>query len=90
MKKAWIAAAIATVLAVLILVIGAAPGTARQRHAEPFRGSVQVVQPGESLWSVIHQAYPSGDPRESIDRVKRANHLRQSSLTPGQRLLLPA
>lgn len=86
MKRIWIAIG----LAVVLVVIGAASVTARQQHPISFRGTVHVVQPGESLWKIVRAAYPSGDPRSGIDAVRQANHLRSSSVSAGQRLLLPS
>ncbi len=86
MRRIWIA----IVLAVGILITGAANVTARQNHPAPFRGSVHVVKSGETLWGIVKGAYPRVDPREAIDRVRRANRLPGGAIRPGQRLLLPA
>ncbi len=59
--------------------------------AEPTRpptGSV-VVQRGDTLWSVARGMAPSHDPRVTVERLRRLNHLPTAELRPGQRLLLP-
>lgn len=86
MKRLWIA----LFLTVAIVIGGAANVTARQSHPAPFRGTTHVVQPGESLWSIASAAYPGGDLRREIARIKKASKLRSSTVFPGQALLLPA
>jgi nucleoid-associated protein YgaU len=46
-----------------------------------------VVRPGDTLWSIAAERY-SGDPREGVWKLQRANHL-GTTIRPGQRLLLP-
>jgi LysM repeat protein len=47
-----------------------------------------VVQPGDTLWSIAAARY-AGDPREGIWRLQRRNHLDGTTISPGERLLLP-
>jgi hypothetical protein len=53
----------------------------------PIAGRVYVVQPGDSLWSIVQGASHGGDPRPEVDRL--AAQLGGRPLQPGQRLLLP-
>lgn len=55
-----------------------AGGSARSYH----------VQPGDTLWSIAAASY-RGDPREGIWKIRDANHLAGSMITPGQNLRLP-
>jgi LysM repeat protein len=48
-----------------------------------------VVQPGDTLWSIAALHY-AGDPREGVWKIERRNHLTGPTLSPGQRLVLPA
>jgi LysM repeat protein len=48
-----------------------------------------VVRPGDTLWSIAAARY-SGDTREGIWQLQRRNHLAGTTLTPGQRLVVPA
>ena len=48
--------------------------------------SVYVVQPGDTLWSIAQKLDPTGDPRETVDRLVDLNG--GSALQPGQRLRL--
>lgn len=50
-------------------------------------GQVYVVQPGDSLWSIVEASRPSGDPRPEVDRLAAQLHGRP--LQPGQVLQLP-
>ena len=47
-----------------------------------------VVQPGDTLWSIAAERY-AGDPREGIWKLQRRNHLAGTTITPGERLVLP-
>ncbi len=50
-------------------------------------GHVYVVQPGDSLWSIVEATSRGGDPRPEVDRL--AAQLDGRPLLPGQRLVLP-
>ena len=47
-----------------------------------------VVKPGDTLWSIAAAHY-AGDTREGVWQLQQRNHLAGTTLTPGQRLLLP-
>ena len=59
---------------------GAAPATAGAAHA-------YVVQPGDTLWSIVRASGRRGDPRPEVDRL--ALQLQGRPLQVGQRLRLP-
>ena len=66
------------------LVVGMA---ARTSHgAGPERS--YVVRPADTLWSIAARAY-GGDPRQGVWELEQRNHLRSSTLTPGEKLVLP-
>jgi LysM repeat protein len=46
------------------------------------------VQPYDTLWTIAASHY-SGDVREAIWEIQRANHLAGATIRPGQRLVLP-
>jgi len=48
---------------------------------------VYVVQPGDTLWSIVRAATGKGDPRPEVDSL--ALQLDGHALQPGQRLVLP-
>lgn len=50
-------------------------------------GKVYVVQPGDSLWSIVRAMAPAGDPRPVVDRLAR--QLGGRPLVPGQRIVVP-
>jgi LysM repeat protein len=52
------------------------------------RPQVYVVKPGDTLWSIASERY-GGDPRPSIYRLERRNHLHGTTLSVGERLVLP-
>jgi hypothetical protein len=64
----------------------AAPGTV---SSAPVSSSlhVYVVQPGDTLWSIVTAGGHRGDPRPEVDRL--ALQLNGRPLQVGQRLLLP-
>jgi hypothetical protein len=49
---------------------------------------VHRVEAGETLWSIAAARY-GGDPRAGVWRLQQANSLIDSTIHPGQRLLLP-
>jgi LysM repeat protein len=46
------------------------------------------VKPGDTLWSIAAANY-AGDTRKGVWQLQQRNHLGGTTLTPGQRLLLP-
>jgi LysM repeat protein len=72
---------------VLVLAALAVGLAARSSHgAGPER--TYVVQPTDTLWSIAAHRY-AGDVREGVWKLEQRNHLRSSTLTPGQVLKLP-
>ena len=61
------------------------PTASAPAAAAPAR-AVYVVQPGDTLWSIAHKLDPTGDPRETVDRLVGLNG--SAALQPGQRLRL--
>jgi LysM repeat protein len=47
-----------------------------------------VVKPTDTLWSIATRTY-AGDVREGVWKLEQRNHLRSSTLTPGQVLRIP-
>ena len=52
------------------------------------KAQVYVVQPGDTLWSIAAGRYV-GDTREGVWKLQRRNHLLGTTISPGQRLVLP-
>ena len=50
-------------------------------------GSLVIVKPGDTLWSIARQLQPAGDIRPLVDRIAKINN--GHSLIAGQALLLP-
>jgi LysM repeat protein len=53
------------------------------------RAQVYVVRPGDTLWSIASSRY-AGDPREGVWKLQRRNHLAGTTISPGQRLVVPS
>ena len=49
---------------------------------------VYRVHAYDTLWTIASSHY-GGDVRDAVYRIQRANHLRGSTVQPGQRLVLP-
>ena len=47
-----------------------------------------VVKPGDTLWSIASTRY-AGDPREGVWKLQQRNHLGGTTISPGEKLLLP-
>lgn len=75
-------------VAVLTLLVGAVM-TQVVLGTAGVRGPAVVVQPGQTLWGIASSHYPSSDPRAAIAAIESANHLENSQINPGERLLLP-
>ena len=52
------------------------------------KAQVYVVQPGDTLWSISSERY-AGDPREGVWKLQGRNHLLGTTISPGQKLVLP-
>jgi nucleoid-associated protein YgaU len=72
---------------VLALLLTVALGAAR-----PSGGATPearyVVKPGDTLWTIAEKRY-RGDPREGVWKLREANQLAGSMLSPGEVLLVP-
>lgn len=62
-------------------------GSAGAAVAGPVAGQIYVVQPGDSLWSIVQRIGHHGDPRPVVDKL--ALELNGAPLLPGQRLRIP-
>jgi nucleoid-associated protein YgaU len=72
---------------VLVLAALAVGLAARSSHgAGPERS--YVVKPTDTLWSIATRTY-AGDVREGVWKLEHRNHLRSTTLTPGQVLRIP-
>jgi LysM repeat protein len=72
---------------VLVLAALAVGLAARSSHgAGPER--TYVVKPTDTLWSIATRTY-GGDVREGVWKLEQRNHLRSTTLTPGQVLRVP-
>ena len=58
--------------------------------AGPQHTVTVVVKAGESLWSIADR-YTASDAntQDTVDAIKEANHLANSGIAPGERLLVP-
>lgn len=52
--------------------------------------TVHTVSSGESLWELAEKYAPDDDPRAFVFELRRLNGLDTSSVSPGQKLLIPA
>ena len=75
-------------LAVLVCIAALAVGLAARGSSGAGPKRTYVVKAGDTLWSVAERTY-AGDPREGVWKLEQRNHLRSTTLTPGQVLVLP-
>lgn len=48
-----------------------------------------TVQDGDSLWSLATSAVSTGDPRDTVQRIRDLNGIEGSVIVPGDRLVVP-
>ncbi len=51
--------------------------------------STVVVQPGDTLWSIAAERYPSDDVRARVQDIEVANQLQSPAIKVGETLRLP-
>jgi nucleoid-associated protein YgaU len=73
---------ITLVLALLLSVVARAG-----QSAGPERR--YVVRPADTLWAIALREY-GGDPREAVWEIRERNDLADTTVQPGQVLMLPA
>lgn len=87
---------VVTALSAIPLVLGAAlfalngGGAAASADGTANHFRYQVVQSGDSLWSIAERVAPNSDPRDVVARIVSLNQLSSSMVTPGQRVAIPA
>jgi nucleoid-associated protein YgaU len=80
-----------SLLLVLVLALAVSLGLAVVAHGGTSPGySTVVVQPGDTLWSIAAEHYPSDDVRARVQDIESANGLGGPSLQVGETLRLPA
>jgi LysM repeat protein len=75
-------------LAVLLLAASLLVAIVARPSGSAGEPGTYVVRPYDTLWSIATAHY-AGDPREGVWELQRRNHLRGTTLVPGQRLVLP-
>ena len=75
-------------LAILLLAVSLLVAIVARPSGGAGKPVNYVVKPTDTLWSIASAHY-AGDPREGIWQLQHRNHLRDTTLVPGQRLVLP-
>ena len=75
-------------LVIVALAIAFVVGLAARPSGSAGKPVSYVVKPTDTLWSIAANHY-AGDPREGIWKLQQRNHLRGTTLVPGQLLTLP-
>jgi LysM repeat protein len=77
--------------AVFLLALSVSLGLAIVAHGgTAAQDTTVVVQPGDTLWSIAAQRYPSDDVRARVGDIERANQLQGPLIEAGEILHLPA
>jgi nucleoid-associated protein YgaU len=90
-RRGRLVAQLTLILAGLILVLGIAAGTWASGDRPPPRDSYPsvVVRPGDTLWNIATRHAPDANRGDTMDEIRRLNHLDGSRVDIGQRLILP-
>ena len=76
-------------IALIVLVVTFLGWSVATRSVESAgQAQTYVVQPGDTLWSIASGRY-AGDPREGVFELQQRNHLLGTTISPGQKLVLP-
>jgi nucleoid-associated protein YgaU len=77
--------------AVLLVALSVSVGFAVVAHGGTAAvDSTIVVQPGDTLWSIASEHYPSDDVLARVEDIERANGLHSPLIEAGETLRLPA
>lgn len=57
---------------------------------EPIEVTRVQVQPGDTLWDIAQLSAPRHDVRDAVAEIRRANHLNDATVHPGEQLIIPA
>lgn len=79
---------VALALVTVVLFALARPAAAGDEKAD-VQLEYRTVLPGETLWQIAQEEAPGVDPRDTIARIVRLNHLSSSGVAAGQRIALP-
>jgi LysM repeat protein len=74
------------ILALIVVTVAVAIVARTSSGHGPER--TYVVRPADTLWSIAAAKY-GGDPREGIWKIQERNHLEDTLIRPGDRLVLP-
>jgi LysM repeat protein len=75
-------------LLILFCVAALAVGLAAHSSKGAGPKRTYVVRPGDTLWTVAERMY-AGDPREGVWQLEQVNHLASTTISPGEKLLVP-
>lgn len=80
----------ASILTIIGIVI-ASGQLAGASDLEPAGSATEMVtvQAGDSLWSLATHAASTGDPRDTVERIRELNGIEGSVIVPGDRLVVP-
>jgi LysM repeat protein len=77
-------------MVLLLAGLGLALAAPASRAARPSGPAPSVVvRSGDTLWSLVDQYVPGGDPRATIEEIRQLNGLSGYTIRSGQRLVLP-
>lgn len=79
----------ATVLTIIGMVIASGQLAGASDVAQASATEMVTVQAGDSLWSLATKAVATGDPRDTVQRIRELNGIEGSVIAPGDRLVVP-
>lgn len=91
-RRGRVVIALASILMLfgVTVVSGAFTADAGSSAAEQGRATgVVVVQAGESLWQIAQAIAPQADPRETVTTIRELNGLGDTTVVPGQSIVVP-
>lgn len=91
-RRGRVVIALASILMLfgVTVVSGVFTADAGSSAAEQGRATgVVVVQAGESLWQIAKDIAPQADPRETVTTIRELNGLGDTTVVPGQSIVVP-
>ncbi len=85
--RRWVGRAVVVVAALGLLFFGLAHSV---QGGAPLAYETVTVEPGDTLWAIVADRYPTSDLRDRVIQIERANGMHGPAISPGEHLRVPS